>query len=92
MMRRRIGVALAASVLAAAGAVACGASAGASTGAARGAMAYVVSYGSGTVTPILLATNTPGHPIRVGKRPVAIAVTPDGKTAYVVNRDRKSVV
>jgi YVTN family beta-propeller protein len=38
-----------------------------------------------TVTPIDLATKTAGTPIPVGHHPVAVAITPDGKTAYVVN-------
>jgi len=38
------------------------------------------------VTPITTATNTPGKPIKVGHRPRLIAITPDGKTAYVVNQ------
>ena len=29
--------------------------------------------------------NTPSRPITTGRRPVNIAVTPDGKTAYVAN-------
>jgi YVTN family beta-propeller protein len=37
------------------------------------------------VTPITTATNTPGPPIPVGSNPLAIAITPDGKTAYVAN-------
>jgi DNA-binding beta-propeller fold protein YncE len=37
------------------------------------------------VTPITTATNTAGPPITVGQTPVAVAITPDGKTAYVVN-------
>ena len=37
----------------------------------------------GTVTPIATATNTAGTPITVGSDPDAIAITPDGKTAYV---------
>ena len=41
---------------------------------------------SGTVTPIATATNTAGPPIPVGGYPDAIAITPDGKTAYVANR------
>jgi DNA-binding beta-propeller fold protein YncE len=45
--------------------------------------AYVVIQGSGTVVPIDLATNTPERPIRVGRSLYAIAITPDGKTAYV---------
>ena len=47
--------------------------------------AYVADAGSVTVTPINTATNEAGHPIRVGGDPQAIAITPDGKTAYVVN-------
>jgi DNA-binding beta-propeller fold protein YncE len=49
--------------------------------------AYVVNIYDGTVTPIAIATNTPGAPIPVGSQneDVAIAVTPDGKTAYVAN-------
>ncbi len=46
--------------------------------------AYVTDGGH-LVTPIDLATNTPGTPIPVGDRPVGIAITPDGKTAYVAS-------
>ena len=42
-------------------------------------------YPSGSVTPITTATNTAGPPIPVGYLPNVIAITPDGKTAYVVN-------
>ena len=35
------------------------------------------------VTPIATATNTAGPPINVGSDPRRIAITPDGKTAYV---------
>jgi YVTN family beta-propeller protein len=45
--------------------------------------AYVPNEGSGTVTPITTATNTPGSPIPVGLDPHSIVITPDGKTAYV---------
>jgi DNA-binding beta-propeller fold protein YncE len=31
----------------------------------------------------VIATNKPGEPITVGREPVAIAITPDGRTAYV---------
>ena len=41
--------------------------------------------GLGTVTPVTMATNTAGTPIRVGRAPGPIAITPDGKTAYVAN-------
>ena len=37
------------------------------------------------MTPIATATNTAGPPIPVGDYPLAIAITPDGKTAYVAN-------
>jgi hyaluronoglucosaminidase len=53
--------------------------------------AYVTLTGSGlranghTVVPINTATNKPGPPIDVGKTPGPIAITPNGKTAYVVS-------
>jgi YVTN family beta-propeller protein len=55
--------------------------------AARGQQptAFVVNSGSGSVTPVDLATRRAGRPIRVGRHPVAIAVRPGGQTAYVVN-------
>jgi YVTN family beta-propeller protein len=55
--------------------------------AARGQQptAFVVNSGSGSVTPIDLATRQAGRPIRVGKHPLAIAITPGGQTAYVAN-------
>jgi YVTN family beta-propeller protein len=37
------------------------------------------------VTPIRTATNTALAPIKVGVSPEAIAITPDGKTAYVAS-------
>ena len=43
------------------------------------------------MTPIATATNTAGPPITVGSDPVAIAITPDGKTAYVTNRGSGTV-
>jgi YVTN family beta-propeller protein len=45
----------------------------------------------GVVTPIDVATNTPGANIAVGQSPTAIAITPDGKTAYVTNGEGDSV-
>ena len=45
----------------------------------------------GTVTPISTATNTPGELIEVGSQPWAFAITPDGKTAYVINFNSHSV-
>ena len=47
--------------------------------------AFVVNYGSGTVTPVDLASKRAGPPIKVGKAPRAIAITPGGRTAYVAN-------
>ncbi len=37
------------------------------------------------VTPIDLGHGTPGTPISVGANPDAIAITPNGSTAYVAN-------
>ena len=37
------------------------------------------------MTPINTATNKAGKAITVGTPPVAIAITPNGKTAYVAN-------
>ena len=47
--------------------------------------AFVVNYGSGTVTPVDLASKRAGPPIKVGKAPRAIAITLGGRTAYVAN-------
>ena len=46
--------------------------------------AYVTNAHTDTVTPIRTATNTALAPINVGESPLAIAITRDGKTAYVV--------
>jgi YVTN family beta-propeller protein len=59
-------------------------------------IAYVISdgvldHGAGTVTPVSTATNRAGRPIRVGRGPVGIAITPDGRTAYVTNSDSGTV-
>jgi DNA-binding beta-propeller fold protein YncE len=60
-----------------------------------GATAYVTnSQGNGqngTVTPINLATGTPGKPIPVGDDPQAIAINPEGTAAYVVNSNGDNV-
>lgn len=48
-----------------------------------GRVAYVVSSGSGTVTPIVTATDHAGPAITVGRGAQAIAIAPGGKTAYV---------
>jgi DNA-binding beta-propeller fold protein YncE len=47
--------------------------------------AYVIDSGGGTVTPIDLATNTAGKPIDVPGEPIAMAVAPHAKTAYVAS-------
>ena len=68
--------------------------AAARTGAARAGSAairpngdtvYVGNYGSGTVTPITVATNTAGTPIKTGVEPGWLAAAPGGKTVYVAN-------
>jgi DNA-binding beta-propeller fold protein YncE len=59
--------------------------------------AYVGNFLDGTVTPIALATATPGAPIPVDvsgsliPSPDAIAISPDGQTAYVVDGARSAV-
>jgi YVTN family beta-propeller protein len=45
----------------------------------------VTNSASGTVTPIRTASNTALRPIKTGSDPSAIAITPDGKMAYVVS-------
>ena len=45
---------------------------------------YVANAADDTVTPILAAGNTAGRPIRVGRAPMQIVISPDGQTAYVV--------
>src|SRR5215468_2895777 len=62
-----------------------GGRAAAGAGPAHRAIAYVVNSGSGTVTPIRTATNTALPPITTGDNSDTIAITPDGKTAYVAN-------
>lgn len=47
--------------------------------------AIVVNHGSKTVTPIDLSTNTPKASLTVGNTPASIAITPDGKTAYITD-------
>jgi YVTN family beta-propeller protein len=51
--------------------------------AARVGTAYVINSGGGTVTPIDVATDTAGKPINVSGESVAMAIAPDGKTAYI---------
>jgi YVTN family beta-propeller protein len=51
--------------------------------AASSHTAYVINTNSDSVTPIDTATNTAGAPIPLGAAPIAVAITPDGKTAFV---------
>src|SRR5215467_12583075 len=53
------------------------------TPAITGPVAYVTNLNSDTVTPISIATNKPGRPIKVGREPSPIVIAPNGKTAYV---------
>ena len=58
---------------------------------ARQATAYVVNDTSpGTVTPIRTATNTALAPVKVQPHPDAIAIIPDGKTAYAVSTGKSN--
>lgn len=58
-----------------------------------GKTAYVTNGASGTVTPIDVATNMPGKPIKISGKPGAdaIAISPDGTTAYVANQPSSTV-
>ncbi len=54
-------------------------------GATLLAVVNPTGYSTGSVIPITVTSGTAGTAIPVGADPVAIAVTPDGSTAYVVN-------
>ncbi len=93
---RALCAAAAAGALTALGATAAGSAGAASTAPrerpARPVTAYVVNHGGppgladpGTVTPINTVTGKTGKAIKVGRGPGYIAITPDGKTAYVAN-------
>jgi YVTN family beta-propeller protein len=58
-----------------------------------GKTAYVTNGGSGTVTPIDVATDKPGKPIKISGKPGAdaIAISADGTTAYVANQPSSTV-
>jgi YVTN family beta-propeller protein len=84
--------------LAVSGGALAGQRAGMSTGGRLRASVRYVDPGRGgtaggqeTTTPINTFTNTAGPKIKVGRSPTAIAITPDGKTAYVVNYRSDSV-
>ncbi|HEY5274874.1 MAG TPA: YncE family protein [Acidimicrobiales bacterium] len=60
----------------------------------NGRFAYVVdgydaattaANAPGTITPVNLAEGVAGRPIKVGTNPGSIAITPDGRTAYVAD-------
>ena len=55
----------------------------------RGAIMYVAA--SNGMTPVMTGTNTAGKPIRIGAIPTAIAITPDGKTAYIADEHPATV-
>lgn len=57
-----------------------------------GSRAYLTNHDKGTMAPLELATGTLGAPIRVGLNPTAIAITPDGTTACVINGNEKGTV
>ena len=50
----------------------------------NGKTLYAVNNLSGTVIPIRTATNKKGKAFKVGSGPGDIAITPNGKTAYVI--------
>ena len=54
-----------------------------------GAIMYVAA--SNGMTPVATATNTRGKPIKIGAIPTAIAITPDGKTAYIADEHPATV-
>jgi len=54
---------------------------------ARTGTAYVANFGSDTVTPITIATNTAAPAIPAGYAPDSIAVTPDGTHVVVADGD-----
>jgi hyaluronoglucosaminidase len=51
----------------------------------NGKTIYIVCPLANSVIPVHTATGKAGPPIRVGDFPGPIAVTPNGKTAYVAN-------
>ena len=55
------------------------------TVAGSAATLYVDNQISGTVTPISIATNTPGKPIKAGSGPTTMEITPNGKMIYAVD-------
>ena len=58
--------------------------------APAGAVMYVVAPSG--VIPVATATNTLGRPIKIGAIPAAIAITPDGRTAYIADGNHRAVI
>src|SRR6516165_8806090 len=54
-----------------------------------GAVMYVAA--SNGMIPVTTGTNTAGKPIKIGAIPTAIAITPDGKTAYIADEHPAAV-
>ncbi len=52
--------------------------------------AYVANSHSGTISVIDMASNTAVATITVGSTPFGVAITPDGKHAYVANQSSKT--
>jgi YVTN family beta-propeller protein len=53
--------------------------------------AYVINFEDGTVSVIETATGKVSDTIAVGTHPVDVAITPDGKHAYVTNYGARTV-
>jgi DNA-binding beta-propeller fold protein YncE len=49
----------------------------------NGTTVYAANYASDWIVPVTIATNTAGTPITLIALPTAIAITPDGSTAYI---------
>src|SRR5215471_2054881 len=59
--------------------------------APRPARAVMYVAASNGMIPITTGTNTAGTPIKIGAIPTAIAITPDGKTAYIADEHPATV-
>jgi DNA-binding beta-propeller fold protein YncE len=51
----------------------------------------VADFSAATVTPVTLATNAVGSTVAVGTNPDAVAITPNGVTAYVTDNGSAKV-
>jgi YVTN family beta-propeller protein len=65
---------------------------GAGVARASDQLGFVTDEQAGTLTQVDLTTGVLGAPIAVGAQPVAIAITPDGSTAYVADHGSSAVV